>query len=99
MPTHPTPHCFCITRGVVLEGKPNLQITALEYNKPLKANYLNQDARSPLMSLVKSKRRNAVCLDSPDNPITDETQKHEALKTHTIALIQQLFPSPEDAAR
>lgn len=29
-----------------------------------------------------------------DAPITAETQKHKALKTHKKALMQQLFPSP-----
>jgi type I restriction enzyme S subunit len=39
-------------------------------------------------------QRIATCLSSIDTLITTETQKHEALKTHKKALMQQLFPSP-----
>jgi type I restriction enzyme S subunit len=41
--------------------------------------------------------RIATCLSSLDALITAETQKHEALKTHKRGLMQQLFPSPEEA--
>ena len=41
-------------------------------------------------------RRIADCLSSLDALITAETQKLAALKTHKKALMQQLFPSPED---
>ncbi len=40
-------------------------------------------------------QRIASCLSSLDALITAQTQKHEALKTHKIGLMQQLFPSPE----
>ena len=30
--------------------------------------------------------------------MTDHNQKHEALKTHERGLMQQLFPSPEEAS-
>lgn len=43
-------------------------------------------------------QRIATCLSSLDALITAETQKHEALKTHKKALMQQLFPSPEEVA-
>ena len=42
-------------------------------------------------------RRIASCLSSLDALITSETQKLEALKTHKKGLMQQLFPSPEEA--
>jgi type I restriction enzyme S subunit len=42
-------------------------------------------------------QRNATCLSSLDALITAETQKHDALKTHKRGLMQQLFPSPEEA--
>jgi len=41
--------------------------------------------------------RIATCLSSLDALITAETQKHDALKTHKRGLMQQLFPSPEEA--
>ncbi|MFU8893416.1 MAG: restriction endonuclease subunit S [Luteolibacter sp.] len=41
-------------------------------------------------------QRIATCLSSLDALITAETQKHEVLKTHKKALMQQLFPSPEE---
>ncbi|MCC6505945.1 MAG: restriction endonuclease subunit S [Aquimonas sp.] len=40
----------------------------------------------------------AECLSSLDALITAETQKHEALKTHKKGLMQQLFPSVQEAA-
>lgn len=42
-------------------------------------------------------QRIASCLSSLDALITAETQKLEALKTHKKGLMQQLFPSPEEA--
>jgi type I restriction enzyme S subunit len=42
-------------------------------------------------------KRIASCLSSLDALITAETQKHDALKTHKRGLMQQLFPSPEEA--
>ena len=42
-------------------------------------------------------QRIATCLSSLDALITAETQKHEALKTHKKGLIQQLFPSLDEA--
>jgi type I restriction enzyme S subunit len=41
-------------------------------------------------------QRIATCLSSLDALITAETQKHEALKTHTKGLMDQLFPSPKE---
>lgn len=41
--------------------------------------------------------RIAECLSTLDTLITGETQKLEALKTHKKGLMQQLFPSPEEA--
>ena len=46
---------------------------------------------------VTEQHRIATCLSSLDTLITAETQKHEALKTHKKGLMQQLFPSPEEA--
>lgn len=43
-------------------------------------------------------QRIAECLGSLDALITNQTQKLEALKTHKQGLMQQLFPSLEDAA-
>jgi type I restriction enzyme S subunit len=42
-------------------------------------------------------QRIASCLSSLDALITAETQKLEALKTHKKGLMQQLFPTPEEA--
>ena len=38
------------------------------------------------------------CLGSLDARITAETQKLDTLKTHKKGLMQQLFPSPDEAA-
>ncbi|MEL7504364.1 MAG: restriction endonuclease subunit S [Cyanobacteria bacterium J06554_6] len=46
---------------------------------------------------LEEQRKIASCLSSLDDLITAETQKHEALKTHKRGLMQQLFPSPEEA--
>jgi type I restriction enzyme S subunit len=46
---------------------------------------------------LPEQQRIASCLSSLDALITAETQKHEALKTHKRGLMQQLFPSPEEA--
>ncbi|MCX6880789.1 MAG: restriction endonuclease subunit S [Verrucomicrobia bacterium] len=41
-------------------------------------------------------QRIAACLTALDDLITAQTQKLEVLKTHKKALMQQLFPSPEE---
>ncbi len=46
---------------------------------------------------LAEQQRTASCLSSLDGLITTEAQKLEALKTHKKGLMQQLFPSPEDA--
>jgi type I restriction enzyme S subunit len=46
---------------------------------------------------LPEQKRIASCLSSLDALITAETQKHDALKTHKRGLMQQLFPSPEEA--
>ena len=46
---------------------------------------------------VSEQERIASCLSSLDALITAETEKLEALKTHKKGLMQQLFPSPEEA--
>jgi type I restriction enzyme S subunit len=43
-------------------------------------------------------QRIAECLTTLDDLIAAETQKLEALKTHKKGLMQQLFPSPEEAS-
>ena len=43
-------------------------------------------------------RKVTVCLGSLDAQITAETQKLDTLKTHKKGLMQQLFPSPDEAA-
>lgn len=43
-------------------------------------------------------QRIAGCLTTLDDLIAAQTQKLEALKTHKKALMQQLFPSPEERA-
>lgn len=50
----------------------------------------------PLPPLPEQKRI-ASCLSSLDALIATEAQKLEALKTHKKGLMQQLFPSPEEA--
>jgi type I restriction enzyme S subunit len=51
-----------------------------------------------LLPSVPEQQHIATCLSSLDALITAETQRHEALKTHKKALMQQLFPSPEEVA-
>ena len=46
---------------------------------------------------VKEQQRIAECLTSLDDLIAAQTQKLEAPKTHKKGLMQQLFPSPEEA--
>jgi type I restriction enzyme S subunit len=46
---------------------------------------------------IAEQHRIATCLSSLDTLITAATQKHDALKTHKRGLMQQLFPSPEEA--
>jgi len=46
---------------------------------------------------LPEQQRIASCLSSLDTLITSETQKLEALKTHKKGLMQQLFPSPQEA--
>jgi type I restriction enzyme S subunit len=53
--------------------------------------------RLPFPPTAKEQQRIASCLSSLDELITLETQKLEALKTHKKGLMQQLFPSPEEA--
>jgi type I restriction enzyme S subunit len=50
-----------------------------------------------LVPKLPEQHRIATCLSSLDALITAETQKLEALKTHKRGLMQQLFPSPEEA--
>ena len=50
----------------------------------------------PLIPHAEQKRI-ASCLSSLDALISAETQKYETLKTHKKGLMQQLFPSPEEA--
>ena len=49
-----------------------------------------------LLPSVPEQQHLATCLSSLDALITAETQKLEALKTHKTAMMQQLFPSPEE---
>lgn len=42
-------------------------------------------------------QRIADCLTTLDDLIAAQTQKLDALKTHKKGLMQQLFPSPENA--
>ncbi|MFJ4290162.1 restriction endonuclease subunit S [Cupriavidus sp. NPDC089707] len=58
------------------------------------AAFLKFRIRFPRLS---EQQRIASCLSSLDALITVEAQKLEALKNHKKALMQQLFPSPEDA--
>ncbi len=51
----------------------------------------------PLPPKKLEQQRIASCLRSLDALINAETQELEALKTHKKGLMQQLFPSPEDA--
>ncbi len=46
---------------------------------------------------MPEQQRIADCLTSLDDLIAAQTQKHEALKTHKKGLMQQLFPSPQEA--
>jgi len=46
---------------------------------------------------LPEQQRIADCLTSLDDLIAAQTQKLEALKTHKKGLMQQLFPSPEEA--
>jgi type I restriction enzyme, S subunit len=46
---------------------------------------------------IAEQQRLSACLSSFDELITTQAQKLDALKTHKNGLIQQLFPSPEEA--
>ena len=48
---------------------------------------------------IAEQQRIADCLTSLDDLIAAQTQKLAALKTHKKALMQQLFPAPEDQHR
>ena len=50
----------------------------------------------PLIPHAEQKRI-ASCLSSLDALISAETQKYDTLKTHKKGMMQQLFPSPEEA--
>ena len=50
-----------------------------------------------LLPSVQEQQQIATCLSSLDALITTETQKVDGLKTHKKGLMQQLFPSLEDA--
>ncbi len=50
-----------------------------------------------LLPTLPEQQRIASCLTTLDAQITRETQKLEALKTHKKGLMQQLFPSPDEA--
>jgi type I restriction enzyme S subunit len=52
----------------------------------------------PLPPEKREQQHIAACLSSLDDLITAETQKLEALKTHKRGLMQQMFPSPEEAS-
>lgn len=45
---------------------------------------------------IDEQKRIAVCLTRLDDLIAAQTQKHEALKIHKKALMQQLFPAPTE---
>ncbi len=51
----------------------------------------------PLPPDLAEQRRISDCLTSLDDLIAVQTQKLNALKTHKKGLMQQLFPSPEEA--
>jgi type I restriction enzyme S subunit len=51
----------------------------------------------PLPSSVGEQVRIADCISSLDTKIATESEKLNALKTHKRGLMQQLFPSPEEA--
>ena len=48
--------------------------------------------------ILKEQQKIADCLSSIDDLITAQTQKLEALKAHKKGLMQQLFPSADDAS-
>jgi type I restriction enzyme S subunit len=52
---------------------------------------------SVLLPSVPEQQHIAICFTTLDALITAETEKHEALKTHKKALMQQLFPSLDEA--
>lgn len=52
----------------------------------------------PILLPIESERNKiAICLSSLDELIASQCQKLDALKTHKKGLMQQLFPSPEEA--
>jgi type I restriction enzyme S subunit len=73
----------------------------LAFDDGLNQTHLSKGAVTECPLCVPSdeaeQQRIATCLSSLDALITAETQKHEALKTHKKGLMQQLFPSPEEA--
>jgi len=68
--------------------------TLIEKRRVHFASFMKFNIRFPSLHEQQSI---ASCLTSLDELITAETQRLEALKTHKRGLMQQLFPSPEDA--
>ena len=71
------------------------------YSRPggtKQANLSAQDVKGMKISYpqIEEQQRIADCLSSLDDLIAAQTQKLAALKTHKKALMQQLFPSPEE---
>jgi type I restriction enzyme S subunit len=64
--------------------------------KQLPIGKLNQ-LSLPIPEILNEQQKIADCLSSLDDLIAAQTQKLEALKTHKNGLMQQLFPSTEEA--
>jgi len=69
-----------------------------ERGKIPKINRDALDCYKARIPLPAEQHRIATCISLLDALITAETQKLEALKTHKRGLMQQLFPSPEEAS-
>jgi type I restriction enzyme S subunit len=74
-----------LNRFATGQAQPGLSVDVLE---KVPVTILNDE---------REQQRIASCLSSLDALIAAETQKLEALKRHKRGLMQQLFPSPEEA--
>jgi type I restriction enzyme S subunit len=68
--------------------------TLIEKRRVHFASFMKFNIRFPTLL---EQQRIGSCLSNLDDLITAETQKLEALKTHKRGLMQQMFPSPEEA--
>ena len=76
-----------------------LTVTSRGLTKDRLRLYFDDFAKMPLcVPTLPEQQKIADCLSSLDDLIAAESQRLDALKTHKRALMQQLFPSMQEAA-